>query len=562
MRISGREYSVLAVVAMSIGGAAAAILLIWGIVSLLLSISAQVRSGSLSLIVSLVAGSLGRWIASQAAALSVEPDAFFVGWTLAGGLSFSLAALGTVGGRIGWALFGLLTAAAAFSESAPSERWLVCCAIGLAWTVLSLPAFRRVDRRAPAPEVTPRDAESDNEATAEREPDPTELLAEVFQIRLRRRVALAQHTTPSTDVQHYSAIWTINGGAGHGFRAVPAVDVTLSREIVGMAYSPEAVAELLSAMNDPIGLVRLHWAREELRPSLGRDETDPSPSGFGGKPELSWEIEDFIDATPEAYTRVVEHFEALQNEPMYDSLQVRLDVQANMLNQIRPLLADIEYLRPEESSLRRDYTGGIEPWIEFNDWIGVRTIVKTHDLQWNTFGDHRPEIVELIARSLLRDDPLTTVRSRLTDDGYVHVTRVPGPAGPIHAVTTNGLHRTHAFALLEAPLIAARVTIDQLPLRIAPRRAAPRTPPDEQVRIWHGLIRRGLLQADFDAANGRHGHVELIPLWVAAPWLLLGADSAAYIAAAYDRVYRGALSQCGIPRDVLGNPVQWRRWLL
>ncbi|GIL29140.1 hypothetical protein NUM_43940 [Actinocatenispora comari] len=46
-----------------------------------------------------------------------------------------------------------------------------------------------------------------------------------------------------------------------------------------------------------------------------------------------------------------------------------------------------------------------------------------------------------------------------------------------------------------------------------------------------------------------------------APWILLPPEQTVVIAAAYDRVYPGALAEWGIAPHAWCDQLAWRRWL-
>jgi hypothetical protein len=125
------------------------------------------------------------------------------------------------------------------------------------------------------------------------------------------------------------------------------------------------------------------------------------------------------------------------------------------------------------------------------------------------------------------------------------------------------MHRTHAFALLDLPVIAAQVSVMALPARITAAGIGATLEDPDPAALWRGLIRTGLLEGrieDDESAWIGARHV-LYPTWAAAPWMLLTPRDTAKVAAAYDRVYPGALHELGIPTYVLGNADAWTSWL-
>lgn len=77
-----------------------------------------------------------------ASPMSSPRDLEIVWWSA--GIVLLLAAMqGYVGGRIGWALYGLLTAGLVWSQTAPPSKWLIAGLVTLVWSLLSIGAYGR-----------------------------------------------------------------------------------------------------------------------------------------------------------------------------------------------------------------------------------------------------------------------------------------------------------------------------------------------------------------------------------------------------------------------------------
>ena len=504
-----------------------------------------------------------KWFQTHGAGLGLTPNEQLVTWLALGLFFFVLAVVGTVGGRIGWALFGLLSVGLFYDAATPPDQWTSAGAAALVWAVLGVPAYRRLHAGEHPiwAALTRRRQTLDETARPSASPDSAELLGAVFELLFRRGESRARHIPITQPVT-----WTIVDGVGHGFRAVTADKRATVNEVVGMAYNSETLAELLFDSAFPPATTRLRWERDELRPSLGPDASDKGQES----PELEIGMQAFIDSSHEQMQRLITHFREFQAEYRSDyfpefPVELYLDNQARLLNQSRPLITAHLKMRPSSSTNigESDATLDLDGSAEFYDWIEVRAVVKTQDLQWNGFADHRPEMTAKIADSIrVAEDLHATVRDRLSDDGHAVVTAYQGPAGPIYEVSVNGLHRTHAFALLHAPIMAAEVNTVSLPLFVDPGSVEVHSRDAvQQVQLWRGLMRRGLLEGEFLSRWCTDAEPVLCPRWVSAAWMLLGPDDASTIAAAYERAYPGSLTRIGIPHHTLGRPEQWQRWL-
>jgi hypothetical protein len=142
--------------------------------------------------------------------------------------------------------------------------------------------------------------------------------------------------------------------------------------------------------------------------------------------------------------------------------------------------------------------------------------------------------------------------SVLLEGNHVQLLRINGPAGPLHWITVNGTHRTHALRIIGAPLMAAKVDVKPVPLWLTARS------PGWTERVWRGLLNRGLVEGAI--ATGPWGPVLEVHR-TTVPWVLLNTEEAAKIGATYARVYPGALEACGIPLSVLKHGSAWYRWV-
>ncbi|WP_189239876.1 hypothetical protein [Planomonospora parontospora] len=146
-------------------------------------------------------------------------------------------------------------------------------------------------------------------------------------------------------------------------------------------------------------------------------------------------------------------------------------------------------------------------------------------------------------------------------DDPIDIVRVPGPAGPLYHLGSNGAHRLHTARLLGLPAVWAEIRQDVLPLEVTFGDATPHgehIAPETLTICWRGLLERGLAAGRFDDTTI---FGVLHPDAVMASWMLAPPDCAITWAAAYDRAYPGALNQAGVPVSAWQDPQAWLSWL-
>ncbi|MFD6757467.1 MULTISPECIES: hypothetical protein [Micromonospora] len=496
------------------------------------------------------------YLASHAAGLPVNGNSLWWTWCSAGLVLLLFSLFRSVGARIGWTLYGAGSAAMVAAGSGGPGRWIAAGICVLWWSLLSIPALSWRRQRVlavpvpppPAPPAqtvtaapTPRVAGgvSLEQAEDENAPDDGATWAAGLYEVLIRREHLAR---PGTER------WSATTHASNGFSAI-AED---GRRAAGIALSGEAVRELLAGLSTPTGArPQVGWttAPPTVPRSRRMDYDDLQEPGS---------IHEFVAGSTDILARLAALLQERRNQWPVDRMQLqeKITARAATLNRASPLVRGASY-SPEDRS--HDDFG----LVAINDWVSTDTIVGGNATCWNDFASHRPQQVQLIIGKLLTaPDPGRALAEILTDDGHVHLTQYPGPAGPIHEITTNGTHRTHALRLLGVPLIAAEVTVQPLPLRVTVFSASSTNGWGEgrhhgpTPALWRALINRGLL---IGRISGKGFQATLELHQVAAPWLLSCPRDAAAISAAYDRRYPGAL---GIPVEAMSGPAQWCQWLL
>jgi hypothetical protein len=177
------------------------------------------------------------WLVGQLDGLPLSADAFLAIWFAAGGGFLILSSTGSPGARIAWGIYCAATAASAYRGASAGRQWIVLVIASLLLAALSVVAFRRPRTRTETAAPPVRE-EVDESSPA---PDDPAILADLLKLMLYRRAAYAQHVSSAGAAR---PTWIVDGGSGHGFTASPLADRTGIGQVVGIAYSPEMVADL------------------------------------------------------------------------------------------------------------------------------------------------------------------------------------------------------------------------------------------------------------------------------------------------------------------------------
>jgi hypothetical protein len=492
------------------------------------------------------------YLTDHAVGLPVDGTALWWTWCLAGGVLLSFSLLHSIGARIGWILYGVASAAMVAAGTSGPGRWIAAGVCGLWWSLLSIPALWQRRPRplmvpagpapasATAPATTARPKYETPSVTDESPLDDDAAWAAGLYETLMRR---DQVGVPSEQR------WIATTHAANGFTA--AADD--GRQAAGIAISGEAVRELLAGLSTPAGArPQVEWTTAPPVVPPGRRMDYNEIQGPGS-------IREFVQGSAETLSQLAAVLHERHRQWPTDLVQIQEKIvsQEVVLNRAHPYV-DASSYAPNAADRQNDLGH-----IALNDWIPTDTIVGGVTSSWNDFGSHRPEQVGLIIGKLLTAaNPGRALAEILTDDGHVHLSRYPGPAGPIHKITVNGTHRSHALRLLAVPLIAAEVTVEPLPLRVDAFSTSDNGGWGENRHhgpteaLWRALMERGLLTGRIVGA----GYGAVLESWqVTAPWLLGCPRDAAAISSAYERLHPGAL---GIPVEAMSGAAQWCQWLL
>jgi hypothetical protein len=234
-----------------------------------------------------------------------------------------------------------------------------------------------------------------------------------------------------------------------------------------------------------------------------------------------------------------------------DELAIVARQRADNLNQAAPQIGSHRVFMPpsDESDVGalvvRD--SAVRGWAMWTDWLQPRLLVSTNSRAWNVIDRNPLRDTVVRVAGALRD---AVARGRL--DGWLsemfshdpmRLNRVEGPAGPLYEVIS-GTHRAHAARICELPQILATVQVDRLPKPLRPHTPA-------LARLWEGLRRRGLFQAD---TVGEIWYLE----WICAEWMLTPPAMATPWNAVYERLYPNALQAAtGLTPAELAEPDHW-----
>ena|SRR5215475_9433245 len=113
---------------------------------------AAIASHPISSVWSLIYTPIRHYIGLHSHGLPISGAQILNGWKLTGITIFILACYGSVGARIGWPIFGVISCGAVWAGTAPPTRWTATAITALAWSAVSVLAFRRLSspRRRPA----------------------------------------------------------------------------------------------------------------------------------------------------------------------------------------------------------------------------------------------------------------------------------------------------------------------------------------------------------------------------------------------------------------------------
>lgn len=204
-------------------------------------------------------------------------------------------------------------------------------------------------------------------------------------------------------------------------------------------------------------------------------------------------------------------------------------------------------------------------------WVDPRTIVSTPDRRWGEFDRMEPRRRSLtgFCETLRAADTAATLEDWIDDFTLgrlrqpVRLTRVEGPAGPVHMLRADGTHRAHFARVFGLPLLAlVRTSALPRPLYVIDHPDIPGV--DRFGRwgaLWGGLRAHGLLEVEGDPEPA--WFTTWTPARLCAEWMLLPPSAAVEVNRAYERVYPGELEKAtGLPAPVLFDVQGWTRTMV
>lgn len=347
---------------------------------------------------------------------------------------------------------------------------------------------------------------------------------------------------------HEPARWTVTPTDAEGMFTARRADGLM---IGGWAEAPETVPDTLRTWSVPFGApVVIDWTEPPPQP-VGRHELISWPARL--KDEALWNAE-----APERLAAFADALDRLRRSWPGGDLEGRLADSAVRLNVEEPQAPALSSLA--EAGRSRVALG----WIRAAEWVDAVNVACTGTPQWNGFGHHRPGQVKWIASALLGDgSPEDVAELWATPSNPVHLMRVPGPAGPLYQIASNGQHRMHTARLLGAPRLWA--VVEQCTLLTEVRwddllgygsEEGMKDLREIILGTWRGGLARGLIEGELDEERGM-----LYPVWVLAPWVLAWPAIAAAWARNYERAYPGALGAFGVPSEAWRSGSHWSEWI-
>lgn len=371
---------------------------------------------------------------------------------------------------------------------------------------------------------------------------------EQMRMLVRRRAALAPAPVAGGC---WSVSWDTNDGR---FTARPTAGTNSAVDVVvGWAPCPEVVEDLLTGWMAPSG----------ARPNIAWDVATGAIFQHPQQNPYRHVDPDDLQLSLLRDQASVAAFERVAG-------RVRTELNAVEINEyLAQQAARLRQQCPEPFSsilkdwLKSPHRGDPHPELRGSScayqWIiNPDLVVSAGTRVWGDFASHRPTVLPWLTNEL-RTAP--DLRAFLADKLYgvepLVLAMVPGPAGPIFEVSSNGTHRSHLARMLGLPIFA-ETCYKPLPRRIT----TPDDPGSQRNQItplWRGLIDRGLLVGDLDL--NENGDGTLVCYRIAAAWFLNPPDLATTVNRAYENAYPGALTTLGIPRSVLFESAAWRAWL-
>ncbi|GAA5109554.1 zinc finger domain-containing protein [Pseudonocardia adelaidensis] len=372
----------------------------------------------------------------------------------------------------------------------------------------------------------------------------------------RRAAAVAEEN--GTDAARWNVRWELSGR----FDAEPIArpgsgDEPDAPAVRGWAAHPAVVADELGRWSTRPGLAEVTW-RGAPPPSRLPRLCAFTPAAT---PHVTEEqAAAAFMARPELIVEIVAEIDSLRRSVPRDGVQDEVAARAARLQDEEPQLPDL--FAPGDSWA---CTKAVE-------WVRTQAVVRTPDVVWGRFdrdGDEPdrwlPErTAELLAVGYA-DVPayLTRHFGAHSESGAVQLLRIPGPAGPLYAVSA-GSRRAHLCRVLGLPWMFAVTTMMSLPRRIETTAV---TPPErgpeacrETALLWRGLLERGLVRGEL-IPRYSDWVVELRIEYALAPWMLLPADRATAYNQRYELLHPGALADAGIPDGALRSSGAWETWV-
>ncbi|MGI5292993.1 hypothetical protein ACQEVF_58120 [Nonomuraea polychroma] len=331
------------------------------------------------------------------------------------------------------------------------------------------------------------------------------------------------------------------------------------------APAPEAVSDVLRHWSVPAGRpLEVVWECDPHEPTWLLPVGGYAPGHRGNDGDnREYAAVDAVEAWEHDRAANRAQFAALMKRmrrywPGSASVEAHLAEAAETLNAehpqppLLPQVLDCQRTRRGFISLGRSVTTA---------WIESAKVACTGSCPWGGL-DYRVDTYTMMANAMLTgslDDALDVWN--LTGETIV-VARVPGPAGPLYELGSNGSHRLQSARMLNLPVIWAEVQQRTLAPWVEPHDVGAETSDDAAVVVacWRGLLARELIVGRLEDDVEYPPASKLCLDYVAAPWLLAIPETATAWARAYEWTYPGALAELGVPAVAYASADAWVAW--
>lgn len=297
--------------------------------------------------------------------------------------------------------------------------------------------------------------------------------------------------------------WHIDYRENGAFRAAadhPSAETTTTAVLHGVASTPHAAVDVLRHWHTgtgPLPQVTVGPQYLTIAPAL----VEQTVAAFDEIDSAAEPIATALTEGGAAYDATEHACDTIRTQLRRTGTQQLLTEQAAALNAASPQL-------PRDVLLPSAALPGSGSYASLHGtiWVPSSLIISTLNHPWGEFGDHRPEMLTMIADGLASDVPLDQFLHTFFHQGPIDLHHIPGWAGPLYQIGSNGNHRVHAARILGIPWLLATVSTHGLPLdydltTLVDQDCAPHQHPNRRAytnrhTLLTGLLRRGIIHGE------------------------------------------------------------------